>query len=170
MTPRPRTPAERIRRFFRPPRRLRFSRGGWLFSLGALVLGVSAIGTGNNLLFLLLGAMLGFITLSGWLSEQTVRRAEVRRRPVRGVTAGVPARIAYEVRNGNRRLPSFAVEVYEAGFARRAWVPVVGPGETASARAEATWERRGVYPLETVTVATSFPFGLFRKERDLEIP
>lgn len=168
--PRPRTPAERIRRFFRPPRRLRFSRGGWMFSFGALVLGVSAIGTGNNLLFLLLGAMLGFITLSGWLSEQTIRRAELRRRPVRGVTAGAPARITYEVRNGNRRLPSFAVEVYEAGFTRRAWVPVVGPGETASARAEAAWERRGVYPLETVTLATSFPFGLFRKERDVELP
>jgi uncharacterized protein (DUF58 family) len=30
--------------------------------------------------------------------------------------------------------------------------------------------RRGIYPLGTVTLSTSFPFGLFRKERDIEIP
>ena len=33
-----------------------------------------------------------------------------------------------------------------------------------------TFVRRGVYPLETVTLSTSFPFGLFRKERDLALP
>src|SRR5262249_28493688 len=81
-----------IRRWFRPPRRLKFSRAGWLFTGGTLVLGLAAIGTGNNLLYLVLGAMLGFITLSGWLSEQMIRRLEVRRRPVRGFTAGQPGR------------------------------------------------------------------------------
>ncbi|NNF14393.1 MAG: DUF58 domain-containing protein [Gemmatimonadetes bacterium] len=29
--------------------------------------------------------------------------------------------------------------------------------------------RRGIYPLGTVTLSTGFPFGLFRKERDVEI-
>lgn len=162
--------AESLRRWFRPPRRLRFSRAGWVFSGGALLLGVAAIGTGNNLLFLLLGAMLGFITLSGWLSEQMLRGVEVRRRPPRAVTAGEPARIAYELRNGKRRLPSFAIEAGEAGSAALAWMPVLEPGAAGVARAEGSWRRRGVYPLGTVTLATSFPFGLFRKERDVELP
>src|SRR5829696_7935815 len=99
----------RIRRWMRPPRRLRFSRAGWFFSGGSVMLGVAAIGTGNNLLFLMLGGMLGFITLSGWLSEQMLRRLQVRRRPARA-TAGTPSRIVYEVRNGNRRLPAYSVE------------------------------------------------------------
>jgi uncharacterized protein (DUF58 family) len=30
--------------------------------------------------------------------------------------------------------------------------------------------RRGVYPLGTVTLSTGFPFGMFRKERDVELP
>ena len=30
--------------------------------------------------------------------------------------------------------------------------------------------RRGIYPLGTVTLSTAFPFGLFRKERDVELP
>jgi len=164
------TRAAAIRRWFRPPRRLRFSGTGWMFTLGTLVLGLAAIGTGNNLLYLVLGAMLGFITLSGWMSEQMIRRLEVRRRPPRALTAGVPGRIVYEVRNAKRRLPSLAVEVGEAGLPGRAWIAALDPGAAATVRAEAEWARRGVYPLETVTLATSFPFGLFRKERDLEIP
>jgi uncharacterized protein (DUF58 family) len=166
-----RTPAlSRFRTRLRPPRRLRFTRPGWIVTGGSLVLGLAAIGTGNNLLFLLLGAVLGFIALSGWMSEQTLKGLEVRRRGPVAATAGEPARIAYEVANGKRRLPSFAVEVGEAGLAGRAWIPALAAGEGATARAEQAWERRGVYPLERVTLATSFPFGLFRKERDLELP
>jgi uncharacterized protein (DUF58 family) len=30
--------------------------------------------------------------------------------------------------------------------------------------------RRGIYPLRTITLSTSFPFGLFRKERDVDLP
>ena len=158
-----------IRRWFRPPRRLKFSRAGWLFTGGTLVLGFAAIGTGNNLLYLVLGAMLGFITLSGWLSEQMIRRWSVRRRPVRGLTAGQLGRITYDLRNNKRRLPSLAVEIGEAGREGRAWVAALDAGEAATARADALFPTCGVYPLETVTLATSFPFGLFRKERDLEI-
>ncbi|HEY0017126.1 MAG TPA: DUF58 domain-containing protein [Longimicrobium sp.] len=153
----------------RPPRRLRFSRAGWFFSGGSVLLGVAAIGTGNNLLFLMLGGMLGFITLSGWLSEQMLRRLEVRRRVARA-TAGAPSRITYEVRNGNRRLPAFSVEAGEARSEARGWIPVIDPAESGTARAETVWETRGVYPLKTVTLSTSFPFGLFVKERDFDVP
>jgi uncharacterized protein (DUF58 family) len=159
-----------LRKKLRPPRRLRFTRPGWIVTVGSLVLGLAAIGTGNNLLYLLLGAVLGFIVLSGWMSEQTLRGLEVRRRVPAGATAGEPARIAYEVANRKRRLPSFAVEVGEAGLPGRAWIAALGAGEEHAARAEHTWERRGVYPLETTVLATGFPFGLYRKERDLDLP
>lgn len=133
------------------------------------MLGVAAIGTGNNLLFLMLGGMLGFITLSGFLSEQMLRRLQVRRRVARA-TAGTPSRITYEVRNGNRRLPAYSVEAGESRAPARGWIPSIEPGETGHARAETVWETRGAYPLEIVTLSTSFPFGLFVKERDVDLP
>ena len=159
----------RIRRWLRPPRRLRFSRSGWFFSIGSVLLGFAAVGTGNNLLFLMLGGMLGFITISGWLSEQMVRRLTVRRRFPRA-TAGTPVRLGYELRNGNRRLPAYSIEVGEERSQARAWLPIIEPGGSATGRAETTWARRGVYPLEAITLSTSFPFGLVRKERDVEVP
>ena len=44
--------------------------------------------TGNNLLYLLLGAMLGLIAVSSWLSEQAIRGLEIKRLTPRGVTVG----------------------------------------------------------------------------------
>ena len=169
----------RVRHWFRAPRRLRFTRAGWLFTAGALAIGVAAIPTGNNLLFLLLGAMLGFIAVSGWLSEQTIQRLEIERRVPRGVTAGKPFRVGYRVRNAKRRMPSIAVEIREPQLATvsqsasnegSAWLSSLAANASTALRAEHVIERRGVYPLEQLTLATGFPFGLFTKERDLDMP
>ena len=151
-------------------RRLRFHRSGWIVCIGAVFLGFAAIGTGNNLLFLLLGATLGFIVLSGSLSELVLRHVEVRRRLPRGGFAGQPLRITYELHNRKRWLPSFALEVGEVDSAVRAFVPSVGAGGTVVARSEQAWALRGVYPLSAVALATSFPFGFFRKTRTIELP
>ena len=51
--------------------------------------------TGNNLLYLLLGGMLGLIAVSSWLSEQAIRGLEVVRRAPRGITVGQDVRLVY---------------------------------------------------------------------------
>ncbi|HSW28486.1 MAG TPA: DUF58 domain-containing protein [Longimicrobiales bacterium] len=159
-----------MRRQLRAWRRISFTAGGALFTAGAFAVGFAAMNTGNNLLFLLLGAMLGIITVSGWLSEQAIRAVRVERLLPRAVTAGQELRIAYEVANHKRRLPSMAVEILDGELPGRAFLPYVAAGSTTRTRSVNTLERRGVYPLLTVTLSTSFPFGMFRKERDLDVP
>lgn len=126
--------------------------------------------TGNNLLFLLLGAMLGTIALSGWLSERSIRELHVRRIVPRGSPAGEPVLLAYEITNRRRFLPTFALDLREERFATEGFAMRVAPGETTTARTRHPFPRRGVYRLEQLTLSTAFPFGLFRKERDLELP
>jgi len=151
-------------------RRIRFTSGGTVFTVGTTAVGFAALNTGNNLLYLLLGAMLGFIAVSGWLSEQTIRDLAVERQIPRAVTVGRELVLTYHVRNRKRRLPSMAVEISEEGLPEPAFVSHVPPDGTATASSANGFVRRGVYPLRVVTVATSFPFGLFRKERDIDLP
>ena len=151
-------------------RRISFTSGGLAFTLGTTAVGFAALNTGNNLLYLLMGAMLGFITVSGWLSEQAIRGLAIERRHPRAVTVGHDFRIVYEVRNEKARMPSLAVEISEAGLADRAFLGHVAPGQRAVTRSVNSFVQRGVYPLDTVTLSTGFPFGMFRKERDIEIP
>ena len=151
-------------------RRIRPTWGGIAFTIGTTAVGFAAMNTGNNLLYLLLGAMLGFIAVSGWLSEQAIRGLRIERRAPRAVTVGHDLRLGYEVTNRKRRLPSLAVEISEEGLPERAFVAHVPPSGHASTRSINSFVRRGIYPLGTVTLSTGFPFGLFRKERDLELP
>jgi uncharacterized protein (DUF58 family) len=151
-------------------RRVRFTSGGAAFTLGTTAVGFAALNTGNNLLYLLLGSMLGFITVSGWLSEQAIRELRIERGHPRAVTVGHDLRLVYEVTNGKKRLPSLAVEISEAGLPEAAFMAHVAAGERARARSINSFVRRGIYPLSTVTLSTGFPFGMFRKERDIEIP
>ena len=151
-------------------RRIRFTSGGLVFTVGAFAVGFAAMNTGNNLLYLLLGAMLGFIAVSGWLSEQAIRALAVTRHAPRAVTVGQDLRLTYSVVNLKTRLPSMAVTVGEEGLPERAFLAHVPPGGTTEARSVNSFVRRGIYPLGRVTLGTSFPFGMFLKERDLVVP
>jgi uncharacterized protein (DUF58 family) len=151
-------------------RRIEFSRGGVLFTAGAFAIGFAAINTANNLLYLLLGAMLGFIALSSWLSEQAIGGISVTRRTPRGVTVGNPLRIQYEIRNGRKRIPAFALEIGEEELPGRGFVAVLMAGHHTTTCSENRFIRRGVFPLDSITVSTSFPFGLFRKTRTVKVP
>ena len=150
-------------------RRISFTSGGLVFSIGALAVGFAAMNTGNNLLYLLLGSMLGFITVSGWLSEQAIWKLSIERHLPRAVTVGQPMRLGYHVRNLKRWLPSLTVEIFEEGLPQSAFLAHVPAGGTAEARSTNRFVRRGIYPLSTVTLSTAFPFGMFLKQRDIEI-
>lgn len=158
-----------IREWLRPPRRLSFTRTGGLFTFGVIALGFATLNTGNNLLYLLLGALLGLIVVSGWLSEQALRGLRFQRRTARG-TAREPLMLAYEVSNGKRKLPSVSLEFREHGAPIEAFLPFVAAGKTAVARTDVTFKQRGVYRLHRFIIRTSFPFGLFVKERDIDFP
>lgn len=151
-------------------RRIRFTLAGALFCFGGFVVGFAAISTGNNLLYLLMGAMLGLITLSGWLSERNLRAWSIRRITPRATTAGHPVRLTYEARNGKVRQASFSVRIYERGISGHAFISHAKPLQSVTALAESTFLKRGIYTLEAITLSTTYPFGLFRKERDLDLP
>ncbi len=143
---------------------------GSIFTLGSFAVGFAAFNTGNNLLYLLFGAMLGLIVVSGWLSEQVIREPDrASSNAPRSDGGESPVRIQYEVENRRRRIPSFALEVGEAGLPGTGFLPLIRPGDRASARSENRFVHRGVFRLEAVTISTSFPFGLFLKSRDIRL-
>ncbi len=105
--------ARTFREYLRPPRKLRFTRDGRWFVGMTIMVGVGAINTGNNLLYLMLGMMLGLIIVSGILSERVLRKVDVRRLPAGDLFAGRTSRLNFEVTNGKRWLSSFSIAVAE---------------------------------------------------------
>jgi uncharacterized protein (DUF58 family) len=163
--------AERLLRYRR--RSLRFTPLGIRFVLVTLAVGLAAINTGNNLLYLVLALLLSLITLSGVLSEQCLRHLEVRRRMPSTIFAGSPTPVTVVVTNHNRLFPSFLLHVQEApSVAFQMLAPAAGepsifvlpPGDSRFVAYRMRFQRRGRYRLGGVRISTRFPFGLFTKQ------
>lgn len=86
------------------------TRIGIVYVLVAMVIGIAALNTGNNLLYLIVSAMLGAIFLSGVASAAVLRGLELGVRLPEHVFAGRPVAGRIMVRN-RRWWPSFSVSV-----------------------------------------------------------
>lgn len=163
----------RLARMFRMPRRLRFVRDGKYFVAITIAIGLGAINTGNNLLYLLLGWMFSVIIASGILSELSLRDLEVTRILPARAFAGQAFLTGIALANRKARASSFSTEIEDLvdgePLEKRCYFLKVPPGQTQSTSYRHTFERRGSYRFEGLRIATRFPFSLFRKSRDLDL-
>ncbi len=172
--PPPLSLAGRLKKRLRPPRRLKVTREGRYFLGITFGVGLAAINTGNNLLYLLLGVLLALILVSGIMSELALRGLGVRRRLPGRAQVGRPHLVEIEVHNKKAKLPSYAIEVEDIRAQqpadKRCFFLKVSPQSTQVAAYRRTPQRRGREAHVAFRVATRFPFGLFEKSRQLEVP
>ena len=149
-------------------RRLEVSRGGYLFLVFTIVLGVVAIYSGNNVIYLLESLLLSALIFSGLASEFTVSRLSVARH-CRQAVAGEATGDALVLRNRGW-LPLYCVEVGEwrgNSFHHLQFVLHVPARGELRLRSGQALPRRGRHRWDGLAVATSFPFGFARKIRPL---
>jgi len=151
-------------------RRLGFTRiGRWYvgFTIGV---GLAAVNTGNNLLFLVLGLLLSSIIVSGILAESSIKGVEVQRRLPDMAIAGTPALVGFAVKNRKARSPSFSLEVRERGgdVSGNTFLVLLPPSATEEATYRFTPTRRGLHRLEQIEIVTRAPFGLFEKSKPMD--
>jgi uncharacterized protein (DUF58 family) len=162
---------DRIRRAFRPPRKLKITREGKFFILLTLSVGLAAVNTGNNRLYLLLGMLLALIVVSSIMSELSLRNLSVVRRLPARAQVGRPHLVEIEVHNHKKRIPSYAIEIEDlrAGQPadKRCFFLKISPDSAQVAAYRRTPAKRGRDRHVGFRVATRFPFGLFEKSREL---
>ena len=156
--------------FFRPRRTIWPTRDGWWTLFAAVGLGVAAINTGNNLLYLLASMLLGLVVVSGMLSEMVMRGLRAAAVRPDEIFAGRPALVGALVANRKRALPSYSITLEilaPAASARRvdrvAYLPRLGAGEERLVTWEVTLPRRGRHALPGIRFTSYFPFGIFLK-------
>jgi len=158
-------------RLFHPRRTIKPTRDGWWCLFVAVGLGVAAINTGNNLLYLLVSALLALIVVSGILSEQAMRGLGLTAVTPEELYAGSPALLGATLTNRKRWLTSYSVTLELLAPEARAlesssrfiYFRRIEAGAARLATWEETLPRRGRRPLAGVRITTRFPFGLFMK-------
>jgi uncharacterized protein (DUF58 family) len=101
---------ERLRQTFH----YEVTKAGVVYVLVTLVIGIAALNTGNNLLYIVVAAMLAAILVSGVVSALVLRGLELDVRLPEHVFAGRPVVGRIALRNAGRALPSFSIRVVPA--------------------------------------------------------
>ncbi|MGH7312769.1 MAG: DUF58 domain-containing protein, partial [Candidatus Rokuibacteriota bacterium] len=156
-------------RFLRPHRTIHPTREGWWCLLAAIGLGLTAVNSGNNLLYLLESMLLGLVIVSGVLSEYSMRRLRLSPILPEEVYAGRSAVLGARIVNTKRRVPARSIVLETVGTERAISVPRLAPGAERLVTWEHTFAARGRQRLPGVRVTTRFPFGLFVKAGPVEL-
>jgi uncharacterized protein (DUF58 family) len=158
-----------FRKRWRNPRQLTVTRVGKIFIVITTGIGLGALNTGNNLLYLVLGFLLSVIVLSGVLSERILRDLSVRRALPNGVRAGEPFQLRYEITKKKGAAFALKVNEHRSRLVGWGWAPHFDETEPCLITATMVIHDRGPLLLREIQVSTFFPFGLFEKSRLIEV-
>jgi uncharacterized protein (DUF58 family) len=142
---------------------LKPTRMFWAFVTVVPVLGVAALNTGNNALYLLLALVLGAFVASGYCSRHTLRNLRVDLAAPGEVFAGAAVALRLAVRNESRWLPAAGVVCRLVGLPGAVLAPVVPPRQSVTATFTTVFPRRGRVALPAVKVEVRLPLSFFVK-------
>ncbi len=132
---------------------------------------IAAVLTTNNLLFLLVAAMVSTLMISNLVSRLSLAGLELDFRMPEHVSAQrkFPARIL--VRNVKRWMPSFSVRLAGIGDSVFAalYFPVLPGGSTLEQMVDVEFKRRGLHREDGFQFTTAFPFGFLERHAQVAL-
>lgn len=145
----------------------KITRDGGIFVAALLVVTSAAINTSNNLLYMVLSALLAVVLLSGLLSAMNFKFLEMELLLPSRAFAGEIVPLSVRIRNHRRFFPAFSLNTEPPGAAL--YFPVIQPHGTAVHSGETQFSRRGRYTIQKLKTASRFPFGFFSRTRSYSV-
>ena len=153
----------------------RLTRDGTIYLGAVFILGLAAVNTGNNLLFLILACLLAGILISGVLSRVVLTGIALNFDLPEHIFAEQPVLAEIELRNEKPAWPSFSLRVIGSGkespaeiLTRPVFFPYIPRLSAVRQKVELRFPTRGLYKQDSFGIRTRFPFGFFEKTRRVE--
>ncbi len=138
---------------------IKITKAGWIYIILTIFLGVAAINTGNNLLYLIVSAMLSFMAVSGYFGKKNMSKIDVDIETPFEVYAGTPAILKIVVKNRKRFFSSFLLKVYLEG--KTSVIPYIKPDSEHQVDFSLVFSERGEKKIKYIKVCSPFPFNFF---------
>jgi uncharacterized protein (DUF58 family) len=152
-------------------RKLYVTKAGYWYVVLTIAMGVVALVTANNVLYLMECLLLGGLILSGVISERSISSIDVEWVRKQAV-AGEKTRDFVEIDNPTR-FAFFCLEIGEwrdGEFEPFAFVTKIDARSKTRVAVERTFEKRGLHAWDGIGIATSAPFGFAQKVLVLREP
>ena len=139
---------------------MRITRAGAVYIGVTLLLGFAAVNTGNNLLFLIVAALLAFMAVSGVVGWQNIRGLRATVDLPDEVYAGRECFVTVRLENRKRHLPSHLLRLTLPGGAPLSFAMLPRSGEAREILSH-TFPSRGEQELPPAVVSSPFPVNFF---------
>ena len=164
------SPLRKLRRLWPGAFRQNVTRTGLMFAFGIVLLAFAAVLSANNLLFLVLAAMLGVLGISGFVSKLGLSGLEIDILLPEHLSARRKIRAAVRLRNLKHWMSSFAIQVTgsaESGFDCSLFFPLIPRGATVEEPVELFFPHRGRWRERSFAFTTRFPFGFAERREEV---
>ena len=153
--------------------RQQVTRAGFTYGGTIGIVFLAALLSANNLLFLILAAMISILFISGFVSQTHPRRTRNRSPAPPHISARRKFRATVRVKNLKRWMPSFSIHVtgapdgkHPSGYDGALFYPAIPGGVALEEPIDLRFPARGRYSERTFQLTTRFPFGFAeRRER-----
>ncbi|MBI4876302.1 MAG: DUF58 domain-containing protein [Acidobacteria bacterium] len=140
----------------------RVTPAGWAFAAAILLVGLAAFASANNLLFLLLAAMLAALLISGLVGRLSLAALEIEYLVPEHISARRQFTGRLLVRNTKKWMTSFSILLEgspQSGLTAPLYLAAIPGGATLNEPVELLFARRGAHTENSFRFSTRFPFG-----------
>lgn len=162
----------RIRELLESSMRQQITRLGFFFSVIVALVGLAAFASGNNLLFLLLAALLSTMLISGLVSRLGLAGLELNLDIPEHISARRAVHARMVLRNRKWLSPSFSLQVAGSegsGLRDSIYVPVVPARATLIHSVDLWFPQRGAYKNNVFWFESRFPFGFTHRRAQVRL-
>jgi len=135
-----------------------------------LLLGFGAVNTGNNLLYLMVSALLGFMAVSGLLGHWNLQKLRLCLAPPEEIYAGIETLMGVQVYNERRLIPACLLDFdFGAHGASRGHISILKKGLHHKVSVPVVFTPRGIHTSVHLKISSSFPVNFFVRHRILHL-
>lgn len=146
--------------------RQQVTRQGLIFFLTCVLVALAAFASANNLLFLILAALLATLLVSDFVGRLSLAGLELDFQLPAHICARRKQMGRVVIRNTKAWMPSFSIHVTgspDSGLSAPLYFPIVPSGARVEEPVELFFAKRGSYRQNRFRVSTRFPFGFVER-------
>jgi len=150
----------------------KIEKTGYIFILISIGIGLSALNSGNNILYFIFSTMMMFLLISGILSTQNLKGLKIKIEFPNYIFAQRTAYLKIKILNKKRLFPSFSIKLnvkvkgLEDG---NEFLLYVGRKKKEEVLSGKFFPRRGLWKITGYYISSTFPFNLFERKRFVEM-
>ena len=140
---------------------IRISKTGWIYIILIILLGIAAINTGNNLVYLITSFLLGVMGASGYFGKTNISNLKIELSMPNRIFANNKTLVYIHLKNKKKFFPSFLLKVKSEYFSEV--FTYVDCENIATKTTVMVFPQRGFVNIDLIKISSKFPFNFFER-------